>query len=61
MFEEPWMQEARRDLRRAARLRTRPVCMDCKMPITDEKCLPMEGGCICPRCVDWRMVETDVV
>ena len=56
---EIWMEEDRRQAAWDARLSRLPRCLDCKKPITDEKCLPFGDGCLCQRCVQWRMVDVN--
>lgn len=54
---EIWMEDARREERWDRWVRSRPVCLDCREHILEEKCLPVEGGVICEGCVRLRMVE----
>ena len=55
-MDEAWLEAERREAAWDAWLAGRPVCADCGERITEEECLPMDGGVLCPRCVRRRMV-----
>lgn len=60
MDEMPWFAAQRREAGWDARLARRPVCADCKQPVAEERYFPLEDGtALCPRCVQWRMVEVE--
>lgn len=58
---EAWLEAERREAAWDRRLAGRPMCADCGERITEEECLPVEDGVLCPRCVRRRMVPTEDV
>ena len=59
MFDDGWIQDARREAAWDATLARRPRCADCGEPIADERCLCLGGGeYLCPGCIRYRLVET---
>ena len=60
-MDEAWLEAERREAAWDKWLAGRPVCADCGERITEDECLPMDGGVLCPRCVSRRMVPTEDV
>lgn len=53
---EAWMEAERREEVHDRRMAGRPVCLDCKRPVAEERYFPFGEGVLCEKCVMRRMV-----